>query len=128
MSQLQYTAYFKFIDSHTHLENRDEECHNHRPNLPHSLSRLHDQFLYSKRILLLWLLERLHNSSKCTYEKYHQVVFKFFSQCHRHLMRMKSNPDTKEFRAKYNDGDETKREIKQQIKMYLTCSSCLLRR
>ena len=37
-------------------------------------------------------------------------------------MRTKSNPETKEFRAKYNDEDETKREMKQQIKMYLPCS------
>jgi len=72
-----YNTTSKFIDSHTHLENRDEEWHNHRPDLPHSLSHLHGQYLYSKRILLLWLLQWLNNSSKYTYEKYQQVVFKF---------------------------------------------------
>jgi len=44
------------------------------------------------------------------------------SQCQRHLLRTKSNPEIKEFREKYNDGDETKREMKQQFKIYLPCS------
>ena len=44
--------------------------------------------------------------------RYQQVVFKFsnFSQCHnhRHLLRTKSNPENKEFRAKRRN--ETKNE------------------